>query len=148
MNRNFIFKLFSYILLVLAPVLWLLKILMPTTVAWYNLSFAVGCLSAGIALLILLQALLITDISINKKIKIFIAGGLGIVSLFCFVSAFALPKNIIAPIVCIIISSCLLFGLLATGGKSWDQADNHKMGYKNYHQRKAEEEKKEQNQDN
>ena len=30
---------------------------------------------------------------------------------------------------------------LITGGKKWDEGDNHKVGYKNYYQRKAEEER-------
>ena len=148
MNRNFIFKLVSYLLILMAPVLWLLKILLPTTFAWFNLSLAVGFVTAGIAFMVLLRAFITTKGVTFKKLEIFIAGALGIIAVFSFVSAFALPKNLIAPIVCIVVAACLLLSLLATGGKNWDQADNHNVGYKNYHQRKAEQEQQEKQAEN
>ena len=142
MSKNFIYKFCCYLLILIAPVLWLLQILLPQHFGWFNLSLAIGFVTAGIGLLIILKQLLEKNISTLKKVNIFIGGGLEIIALFCFVSAFALPKNIIAPIICIILAACLMLGLLATGGKKWDEGDNHKVGYKNYHQRKAEEEKK------
>ena len=36
----------------------------------------------------------------------------------------------------------LILSLFITGGKKWDEGDNKKVGYKNYYERKAEEEKK------
>ena len=35
----------------------------------------------------------------------------------------------------------IVLGIIGTGGKKWDTADNQKAGYKNYHQIKEEEEK-------
>ncbi len=148
MSKNFIFKLCCCLLILAAPVLWLLKVLWPVQFGWFNLSLAVGFVTAGIGLLIILKQLLSKGSALFKKFNIFVAGGLLIIALFCFVSAFALPKNVIAPIVCIILAACLLLGLLATAGKKWDEGDNQKVGYKNYHQRKAEEEKKNNNENN
>ena len=58
------------------------------------------------------------------------------------ISALALPKNLVLPILLVVVSVLLVLGILFTGGKKWDTGDNQKMGYKNYYQRKAEEEKK------
>ena len=49
----------------------------------------------------------------------------------------------ILPIISIVITVAFLITVLATGGKKWDEGDNHKAGYKNYYERKADEEKKE-----
>ena len=46
------------------------------------------------------------------------------------------------PIIAIVVTVALLLGFVAVGGKKWDQGDNQNVGYKNYYQRKAEEEKK------
>ena len=42
----------------------------------------------------------------------------------------------------------LVLGILITGGKKWDEGDNHKAGYKNYYQRKEEEEKAKRKEEN
>ena len=141
MSKNFIFKFCGYLLILIAPILWLLNILLPEQFGWVNLSLVVGFVTAGFALLVILKQLLLAGNTTLKKVNIFIGGGFGVISLFCFVSAFALNKNIVAPIICIILASCLLLGLVVTGAKKWDEGDNHKVGYKNYHQRKAKEEK-------
>ena len=148
MSKNFIFKLCGYIIILLAPIFWLLKVLMPAQFGWYNLSFAVGFMAAGIGLLIILNAIFSSKNTVLKKLNIFIGGGLGIVAVVCFVSAFAFPKNIIAPIICIILAGCLLLGLVVTGGKKWDEGDNNKVGYKTYHQRTSEAKQNNQNTDN
>jgi hypothetical protein len=41
----------------------------------------------------------------------------------------------------VLVAAGIVLGIIGTGGKKWDTADNQKVGYKNYHQRKAEEEK-------
>ena len=141
MSKNFIFKFCGYLLILIAPILWLLNILLPEQFGWVNLSLVVGFVTAGFALLVILKQLLLAGNTTLKKVKIFIGGGFGVISLFCFVSAFALSQVIIAPIICIILAVCLLLGLIVTGAQKWDEGDNHKVGYKNYHQRKAKEEK-------
>jgi len=46
------------------------------------------------------------------------------------------------PLICLIVALALFAGLFISGGKKWDLADNEKEGYKNYYERKAEEEQK------
>ena len=58
------------------------------------------------------------------------------------VNIFAIKNELVLPIIAIIVTVALLIGVIATGGKSSDTGDNQKAGYKNYYQRKAEEEKK------
>jgi hypothetical protein len=67
--------------------------------------------------------------------------GLLVVTLLSIASAIALPDNWILPIICVMAALAIVLGIIVTGGKKWDTADNQKAGYKNYHQRKAEEEK-------
>jgi len=46
------------------------------------------------------------------------------------------------PILGLVLVAGLLIGLLVSGGKKYDTADNQKVGYKNYYQRKKEAEEK------
>ena len=50
-------------------------------------------------------------------------------------------QNLVIPIIAVVVTVALLLGFVAVGGKKWDQGDNQNVGYKNYYQRKAEEEK-------
>lgn len=70
------------------------------------------------------------------------------VALVCLVSALALPQNWILPLILILVGVMLVLGILITGGKKWDEGDNHKAGYKNYYQRKEEEEKAKRKEEN
>ena len=47
----------------------------------------------------------------------------------------------VIPIIALVAAVGLLLTILFTGGKKWDEGDNQKVGYKNYYERKAEEEK-------
>ena len=142
MSKNFLFKLLIGLVILAAPVLWLLSLIIPETFGWFNASYAVAMVSAGIGLLLILKGMFKKDTTVYKKANIWLGLGLLIVTLFSIASAIALPKNWIIPIICIVVGLGIVLGILATGGKNWDTADNEKVGYKNYHQRKAEEEKK------
>ena len=73
--------------------------------------------------------------------QIFLSAGLLVVALVCLISALALPDNWVLPLILILLGVMIVLSVLITGGKKWDEGDNHKVGYKNYYQRKAEEEK-------
>lgn len=146
MKKNFIFKLLAGLIILAAPVLWLLSLVVPETFGWFNASYAVAMLCGGIGLLLIFIGVFVKNTGTIKKIKIWLGIGLLIVTLFSLASAIALPSNWIIPIVCIVVALGLVLGILATGGKNWDTADNEKVGYKNYFERKAEEEKE--NKDN
>ena len=141
MSKNFGFKLLIGLIILAAPVLWLLSIIVPKTFGWFNLSYAVAMVSAGVGLLLLIKGVFKKDNVLFKKANIWLGIGLLVVTLFSIASAIALPDNWIAPIICILVALGVVLGIIGTGGKKWDTADNEKVGYKNYHQRKAEEEK-------
>ena len=145
MNKNLIFRLLSYLVLLLAPLFWLLSIVAPNAFGWFNFSNACGFVFAGLGLIIITKNAIISRLVAYKKLALILAGIFEIIALICFVSGFAIPKNVIAPIICIIIAIMLIIGLFIAGtGTKWDEGDNHKEGYKNYYERKAEEEQKEQ----
>lgn len=143
MSKNFLFKLLIGLLILAAPVLWLLSIILPETFGWFNLSYAVAMLSAGVGALLLIRGVFKKDNVVYKKANIWLGIGLLVVTLFSIATAIAIPDNWIAPIICILVALGIVLGIIGTGGKKWDTADNQKAGYKNYHQRKAEEEKAE-----
>lgn len=141
MSKNFLFKLLIGLIILAGPVLWLLSLIIPDTFGWFNLSYAVALVSGGVGLLLLLKGVFKKDNVIFKKANIWLGMGLLVVTLLSIASAIALPDNWIAPIICIMAALAIVLGIIGTGGKKWDTADNQKAGYKNYHQRKAEEEK-------
>ena len=145
MSKNFLFKLLCGLIILAAPVLWLLSMVMPETFGWFNLSYAVAMISLGIGLLLIIKGVFNRNNVIYKKFNIWLGIGLLIVTLLSIASAIAIPDNWIVPIICIMLAAGLVLGILATGGKKWDTADNQKVGYKTYHQRKAEEEKNNKN---
>lgn len=79
--------------------------------------------------------------------QIFLSAGLLVVALVCLIFALALPEDWILPLIFILLGVMLVLSVLITGGKKWDEGDNHKVGYKNYYQRKAEEEKNKKDED-
>ena len=143
MSRNLGYKLIGGLVVLAAAVLWLLSILMPEQFGFFNLAWAGVVLAGGLGIVVLLNGIFQKNIGTVKKFKIIIAVCLFIVALLCLVSALALPGSIVLPIIAIIATVGLLLGILATGGKKWDEGDNHQGGYKNYFERKKEEEDKE-----
>lgn len=143
MSRNLGYKLIGGLVVLAAAVLWLLSILMPEQFGFFNLAWAGVVLAGGLGIVVLLNGIFQKNIGTVKKYKIIIAVCLFIVALLCLVSALALPGSIVLPIIAIIATVGLLLGILATGGKKWDEGDNHQGGYKNYFERKKEEEDKE-----
>lgn len=141
MSKNFLFKLLIGLIILAGPVLWLLSLIIPDTFGWFNLSYAVALVSGGVGLLLLLKGVFKKDNVVFKKANIWLGMGLLVVTLLSIASAIALPENWILPIICVMAALAIVLGIIGTGGKKWDTADNQKVGYKNYHQRKAEEEK-------
>ncbi|MBE5738728.1 MAG: hypothetical protein E7354_03280 [Clostridiales bacterium] len=141
MSKNFLFKLLCGLIILAAPVLWLLSMVMPETFGWFNASYAVAMVSCGIGLLLLIRGVFKKGNVIYKKSNIWLGLGLILVTVFSIASAIAIPDNWIAPIVCIVVCLGFVLGIVATGGKSWNIGDNEKVGYKNYYERKAEQEK-------
>ena len=146
MGRNLIYKLLGALVFVVAAVLWILSLTVPETFGFFSLAWAGVLLCGGLVLIILLQGCFQKNISTLKKLKIWFGIALIVCAILCLVSAIAIPDSLVLPIISIVITVGLVITIIATAGVKWDEGDNHKFGYKNYHERKAEEEK--QNQEN
>lgn len=141
-------KFFSRILIPLAVlavlVLWLLKEIPGTAdaFAWYSTAWGVTIFLGVVGVKYLLDGIFMRSKGpIARKFTIIVAAVYLIGAFICLTSAIAIPENIVIPIIAIAIAAALLIGLMVTGGRKWDAGDNQSVGYKNYHQRKAEEEK-------
>ena len=138
MSKKILPRLIVALSFLAAAVLFLLSELMPDQFGGFNLAWA-GLIFSGASRQSLLQGALFTAL---KKLQLLLSGVLLIVAVLCLVSALALPENLVLPIILVVAAAVLVLSILFTGGKKWDEGDNHKVGYKNYYQRKAEEEKK------
>ena len=149
MSKNFLIKLLVALSFVVAAVLWLLSIVLPDTFGFFNLSWAVVLFSGVGGLALLFNAIGTKNSVTLKKMNILLSVILLIIAAVSLVFALALPKNLIWPIIAVVAAVALVLGLFITGGKKWDEGDNHKVGYKNYYERKKEEakQKEEQNEE-
>lgn len=143
MNRKFLTRSLYAIALVVAAVLYLLSVCVPDKFGFFNLAWA-GLVVAGIwGVTMLLDGIFERNVPVVKRFKIFGGAILLIGGVVCAVFACLLPENLVAPIIVLVLAVAVLLGIFATGGKKWDEGDNQKVGYENYHQRKAREEKEE-----
>ena len=129
---------------VIVAVLWLLKELPATkdAFAWYSVAWGVTIYLGVIGLKYLLDGIFMRSKGvISRKFTILVGVGFLVLAFLCLTFEIAIPGNLIAPIIAIAFAAAILLGLLVTGGRKWDAGDNQTVGYKNYHQRKAEEEK-------
>ncbi len=138
-------KMFTRLLVALsflaAAVFFFLSVLEVEPFTEFSASWA-GVIFAGVSgLALLFNAIGTKNSTTLKKFNILLSAVLLVVALVCLIFALALPENWILPLVLILLGVMLVLGILITGGKKWDEGDNHKAGYKNYYQRKAEEEK-------
>lgn len=142
MNKNILFKLGIALTAVIVAVLWLLSITVPDTFGFFNLSWAITVFAAISGVAYVLKGIFEKKAVPLKKFNILFGAILIIISIICLASAIAIPSNIILPIIAIVLTLAVFIGILAVGGRKWDSGDNKKVGYKNYYERKAEEEKR------
>lgn len=147
MSKNFLYKAIAALVLVFAAVLYILSVAVPDTFGFFNLSWAGMVLCTGWGAILLIQGIFKKNVPLIKKFKIVGGSALLIVAVVCAVTAVLLPKELVMPIVAIILAVAVMLGVLATGGKGWDEGDNQKAGYQNYFERKKEEEKQQKNED-
>lgn len=151
MDKKILSRIFLPFVLVILVGLWGAKVILANyypaqagMLAWYSLSWAATFFLAAAGLKYLLDGIFMRSKGVIARRMTIIAGGVMLVlALICLTSAIALPRNIIAPIIAIIFAVAVFIGILVTGGRKWDGGDNQRVGYKNYYQRKAEEEKAE-----
>ena len=141
MSKNIFVKLLVALAFLAAAVFFFLSVLEVEPFTEFSASWA-GVIFAGVSGLALLFSAIGTKNSTQlKKMKLFFSAALLVVALVCLIFALALPENWILPLILILVGVMLVLGVLITSGKKWDTGDNQKAGYKNYYQRKAEEEK-------
>ena len=141
MSRNLIYKVLGTLVVLCAAIFWLLSITMPETFGDFSLAWAGVLLCGGLGVIMLLQGLFQKNNVSIKKFKVWIGVGLIIGAILCLVSALAIPDSLVLPIIAIVLAAGLMIAVFASAGEKWDEGDNHKVGYKNYHERKKEEEK-------
>ena len=143
MGRNLWYKLLGGLVILVSAVLWLLSELEPETFGFFSLAWAGVVICGGVGLIFILNGCLQQNTSTIKKLKIWFGIALVVCAILCLVSELALKDSIVIPIIAIVIAVGLIITIFATAGKKWDEGDNHQSGYKNYYERKAEEEKQE-----
>jgi hypothetical protein len=124
-------------------VLLLLKQILPDSFTWYNLNLGLSLVALVFGVVTFLGSLSEKNQSIKKSKILF--GGIFIAIAAIYLVLTFIPeanKSWILPIIGIaVVLFVFFFPILFTGGKKWDEGDNKKVGYKNYAQRKAEQEK-------
>mgnify|MGYP005761123111 CR=1 FL=1 len=147
MSKKLFVRLLVALSFLAAAVFFFLSVLEIEPFTEFSASWA-GVIFAGVSGLALLFGAIGTKNSTQlKKMQIFLSAGLLVVALVCLIFALALPEDWILPLIFILLGVMLVLSVLITGGKKWDEGDNHKVGYKNYYQRKAEEEKNKKDED-
>ncbi|MDR0426738.1 MAG: hypothetical protein LBH24_06195 [Clostridiales bacterium] len=140
MNKNFLFSFLIALSVLAAAILWILSVTVEAF-AFFSWSWAVVIVAGGFGLAFLIKAVFTRNNPAVKKLYIFAAALFAVIAVAALVVASVIPDNIVFPIIAVIAAAALLLGVLVTGGRKWDTGDNQKVGYKNYYQRKAEEEK-------
>lgn len=146
MDKRFFSRILIILGVVAVLVLWLLKELPATAnlFGWYSVAWAATIFSGVVGLKFLLDGIFMGSTGvISRKFLILLGTVCLIFGFICLTSAIVIPENIIMPIIAIAIAGAIFLGILVTGARKWDGADNQRVGYKNYHQRKAEEERAE-----
>ena len=136
MSKKILVRLLVALSFLVAAVFFFLSVLEVEPFTEFSASWA-GVIFAGVSGIALLFNAIGTKNSVTlKKLNVALSAVLLAVALVCLVSALALPQNWILPLILILVGVMLVLGILITGGKKWDEGDNHKAGYKNSYQRK------------
>ena len=150
MDKKILSRIFLPLVLVVLAGLWGAQVILANyypdqnVLSWFSLNWAVTIMVAAVGVKFLLDGIFMGSKGVISRRLTIIAGGVVLaLALMCLAFTIAMPKNLVMPIIAIILTLAIFIGILVTGGKKWDTADNQKIGYKNYRQRKAEEEKAE-----
>lgn len=143
MSKKLLFRVLVCLVFVATAGIWLASKIFEEEFDGFNTTWLLAIIPGCLGVLFILKGLFQKNIGTFKKLNIFFGAGLLIACMFAFVGTF-IEEQLVWPIIAVVITVAILLSVLAVGGKSWDEADNQKVGYKNYYQRKAEKEKEEQ----
>ena len=144
---KFIFKALDIFALVFACLLWLVSEVAKDAFGWFNFAFAVVIVCGLWGISFILQGAIFKERAVVQRSRLIVGGLFLAISAGSLIWAINLPGNIVLPLVCFVVALALFAALFISGGKKWDEADNEKEGYKNYYERKAEQESKEESND-
>lgn len=140
MSKKVFFKVGVALIFVAAAVVWLLSVLMPDKFGDINLSWVIAVACGLLGVMFILRAFFDKTLTFVKKFYVLVGAALLVAAVLALVGTL-IENKLALPIIAIVITVCALLSILAVGGKKWDTADNEKVGYKTYRERKAEEEK-------
>lgn len=140
MSKKVFFKVGVALIFVAAAVVWLLSVLMPDQFGNINLSWVIAVACGLLGVMFILRAFFDKTLTFVKKFYVLVGAALLVAAVLALVGTL-IENKLALPIIAIVITVCALLSILAVGGKKWDTADNEKVGYKTYRERKAEEEK-------
>ena len=130
MSKKILVRLLVALSFLVAAVFFFLSVLEVEPFTEFSASWA-GVIFAGVSGIALLFNAIGTKNSVTlKKLNVALSAVLLAVALVCLVSALALPQNWILPLILILVGVMLVLGILITGGKKWDEGDNHKAATK------------------
>lgn len=141
MSKRFLGTFIIAVAVLVSALLWLLPILGVTGLEFFNAYYAVALVSATIAIVYIWRGVISKNIVTIKWFQICFGALFLLLGAYAMFKELELPSVYVWPFIAVVGAAVLVLGVLGTGAKKWDQGDNQKVGYKNYHQRKAEEEK-------
>jgi len=141
MNKRFLSRLLAVTLLLVVAVFYCLSLVPVQGFEKFSLNWAGAILLGGWGILWLLGGLFSKNIGTLKKAEIWVGIALLILAFLCIITEIAVPDNLVLPIIYIVLAFGAVISVIAVGGNRWDSGDNKQVGYKNYFQRKKEEEK-------
>lgn len=139
MSKNLLFKVLIALCFVAVAVVWTLSAAEVITV---RLDWLIAVFAFVLALVFILRGLFSKTVGIAKKLWIILGAVLVVAGVLALVGTF-IDTKLVLPIIAIVVTVAVLLCVLATGGKKWDEADNTKVGYKDYRTRKREQEERE-----
>ena len=142
MSKKFLFGLTLGVIAVVASLLWLLSVVAKESFGWFSFGWAVVVLSGGFGIAFVIKGVVEKNSITVKKWSIYLGGGMIALALVTLISELTLSNKLVLPIIAVVLTVSLLLAFVAVGGKKWDQGDNENKGYKNYYERKAEQEAK------
>lgn len=141
MSKKILFKVLVALLFVAAAVVWLLSVLIPEEFENINLAWIIAAFAGVLGLMFILRGLFSKTIGPAKKFYIILGAVFIIAGVLALVGTI-IDDKLVLPVIAVVITAAALLCVLAVGGKKWDSADNEKVGYKNYYERKKEEEER------
>ena len=140
MSKNFFFKFGFMLVFVAVALLWVLSVAMPEEFGAFTGQWAIVIACGLIGIFYVFRAFA-KNLNAYKKFYLLVGFVLIAIAVVMLINIFSIKNDLIVPIIALLGAIALLLSVVVTGGKKWDQGDNKNMGYKNYFQRKAEEEK-------